>query len=396
MRTTYDPVSADRTQLLIVGAGPVGLFAGLCAAQRGVDVMLLEQSFNRGHAAVLHPSSVRLLEGLGLGAELLAAGRKLNRVDVYLANSLATTIELPQSALTIPQSVLEEILLTGLRREGVEFKSPCQATALEEHSDRVRIHAVRRQPVAMTSPATYGEWEPIESLSIEATFVLGADGYDSSVRELLGLNTVRVGPLETFALFEGPQIGPESAMALCLGSNQDSVLLPLPDQRMRWGFQMDAQLDRDPDLESLRKLLEARAPWQFGLPQRVDWSVVTHFERRLARGFGARRTWLVGDAAHVTSPFGGQSMNRGLSEAYDLIEAMTACISDQEPLEGVRQVGEQNERQWQRLLSGADGFELLAHAPPWLGEHAQRLVSALPVSGTDLEQTLEQLGLVMR
>ncbi|MEO7035298.1 MAG: FAD-dependent monooxygenase, partial [Polyangiaceae bacterium] len=154
MRTTYDPVSADRTQLLIVGAGPVGLFAGLCAAQRGVDVMLLEQSFNRGHAAVLHPSSVRLLEGLGLGAELLAAGRKLNRVDVYLANSLATTIELPQSALTIPQSVLEEILLTGLRREGVEFKSPCQATALEEHSDRVRIHAVRRQPVAMTSPAT--------------------------------------------------------------------------------------------------------------------------------------------------------------------------------------------------------------------------------------------------
>ena len=57
MRTTYDPVTADLSQRLIVGAGPVGLTAGLCAAQRGVDVKLLEQSlrgYNRGHAAILH------------------------------------------------------------------------------------------------------------------------------------------------------------------------------------------------------------------------------------------------------------------------------------------------------------------------------------------------------
>jgi 2-polyprenyl-6-methoxyphenol hydroxylase-like FAD-dependent oxidoreductase len=151
-----------------------------------------------------------------------------------------------------------------------------------------------------------------------------------------------------------------------------------------------------PDLARLRALSAGRMPWCGTPPERVDWSTVTHFERRLARCFGDGRVWLAGDAAHITSPFGGQSMNGGLTEVHELVDRMAACLLAGKPLETLEQLGAASEREWAKLLGFKVEFENPAKAPPWLHEHARRIIPALPASGLDLQHLMRELGVTIR
>jgi 2-polyprenyl-6-methoxyphenol hydroxylase-like FAD-dependent oxidoreductase len=386
----------ETTQILVVGAGPVGLLAGLCAAKRGLDVTLIEQNFRgyaRGHATLLHPSSLRLLSELGVSSQVLAEGRPVDAVHVYVDGASVMQLKLPLPALTIPQSKLEEILLKALRAEGAECRSPCEATLLTQSADRVQVRAVRRELVSAGSPAQSGQWEPVSSSTIEADFVIGADGYDSRVRAALGIESADAGATETFALFAGPQTKVESTFDLAFASGLGSVMLPLASRRTRWGFQLASDFSLTADLGRLCTLLKERAPWQHEVPEEVEWSTVTHFERRLARSFGRGRVWLAGDAAHITSPFGGQSTNSGLKEAHDLVEQMADCLSGASPVAALAQQGATREREWHKLLGFHVHFEVLPNAPSWLTEYARRIVPALPASGQDLRELLKQLGL---
>jgi 3-(3-hydroxy-phenyl)propionate hydroxylase len=236
----------------------------------------------------------------------------------------------------------------------------------------------------------------MSSSLVEAQFVIGADGYESFVRSALGADNVIAGTLETFAMFEGPAFPSSSCLELSFESDLTSAIYPLADARARWGFQIASALDRQPDLELLQTLLEERVSWLADKPEGVDWSIVTHFERRVARHFGRERVWLAGDAAHVTHPFGGQSMNGGLNEAHDLVERMAECLFAKKPLATLEQWGAEREREWHKLLGLHAAIESKPGAPPWLADQAARIIPTLPASGRDLQHLLRELGLIVR
>jgi 2-polyprenyl-6-methoxyphenol hydroxylase-like FAD-dependent oxidoreductase len=390
-------VPTESVQTLVVGAGPTGLFAALCAAQRGLQVLLLDQSFRDyapGHATLLHPSSVALLRECGLADALQAKGRAVDRIEIRLDGNQVQTLVLPSPALAVPQSVLEEALLDALRGAGVELRAAHQATTIDQHDGHVEVRVMRRELVTHGGPPSRDEWEPVESSLIQAKFVIGADGYDSRVRSALGIDVVDLGHTETFAMFEFPIQGePGPSAELCFDDELGSFMLPLSGQRARWAFQIAHKLDAPADLSRFQELLSERAPWYSASVGHIDWGTVIQFERRLARRFGKRRVWLAGDAAHVTSPLGGHSLNVGLLEARDLVQRIADNAQANNGLAALERYGNEREREWHKLLGLNVRFDLLPHAPPWLATHARRIVPALPASGADLTQLLAGLGL---
>src|SRR5690242_5379736 len=130
--------SSDRSsELLIVGAGPVGLFAGLCAAQAGIDASIIDQTyrgFGRGYAALLHPATMRLLDRVGVGSAVRATGREIRKIGLRVDGAPRVELELPSPAVAVSQSTLEDALLGALRKTRVAVLSPCEAGTLQQDS----------------------------------------------------------------------------------------------------------------------------------------------------------------------------------------------------------------------------------------------------------------------
>jgi len=384
-------------QLLVVGAGPVGLCAALCAARAGLDVELIDQSFRgfgRGYATLLHPAVVQTFERLGVGDKLRRAGREITGIGVNADGSERMRLELPSPALAVAQGVLEQTLLTALRELDVPLSAPCEASTILQDSSKVAVRVVRRELVTYGSPAEYSDWAAVESSLVRADFVIGADGYDSRVRTALGIDCATLGETESFAMFEvAAHEAASSDIELGFTGGLVSAVIPLPSGRARIGFQLNSGLDLEPDVARLHELVRTRAPWFQNGQEQVDWGTVIHFERRLVRRFGVERVWLAGDAAHVTSPFGAQSMNLGLLEAEQFVGDIVQCVKHGAPIETVHEHSAERLREWHKLLGYNVRFDLLTNAPTWLPAYARRVAPVMPASGPDLKKVLEQVGL---
>jgi 2-polyprenyl-6-methoxyphenol hydroxylase-like FAD-dependent oxidoreductase len=383
--------------LLVVGAGPVGLFAALSAARAGIETTIIDhvyRGFARGYATLLHPNSVRLLREVGVPSQVFEAGRAIHGVGIRVDGGERVRLELASPAVALPQSALEEALLALLRDTEVELLAPCEGGPIRQDASGVDVRIVRRELAPRGPAAEDGEWQPVESSTLRAGFVIGADGYDSRVRSSLGIEVAKLGETESFAMFEvhAPQDS-SSDIELGFSDSLASAVVPLAGGRARLGFQLDSRLDEEPSSARLRELVDARAPF-FGCGLRtVEWSSMMHFERRLVRRFGSGRVWLAGDAAHITSPLGAHSMNLGLSEAHDLVAHVAACRAGRAELGYLNQYGAAHQREWHKLLGYHVKFDVLSHAPHWLKSYASRISPVLPASGADLRSLHDQLGL---
>jgi 2-polyprenyl-6-methoxyphenol hydroxylase-like FAD-dependent oxidoreductase len=156
---------------------------------------------------------------------------------------------------------------------------------------------------------------------------------------------------------------------------------PLPGGRCRFSFPIDAAEQHLPDAAHLRELLASRAPWFRGEIGGIEWTAVALFERKLATSFGAGRVWMAGDAAHLTGPLGGQSMNVGLREADDLADRLVRVLRQRDSVGLLEEYDASRAAEWRSLFG--------AHSP--YGSRRSLLLPCVPASGDDLEALLGQL-----
>jgi len=236
----------------------------------------------------------------------------------------------------------------------------------------------------------------VGSETIRPAYVIGADGYDSAVRRMAGIEMEEHGAGEIFSVYEIEAAGELPAeVRVILDPDLTSVYWPLEEGRCRWGFQIRDAKEHATSFERLEQLIAARAPWCTARPTQIYWSTLGLFERRLTRSFGNGGVWLAGDAAHQAAPVGVHSMNSGLVEAHELAERISWIHRAGAPPSLLQQFATETHEAWQGLLD-AGGVRALPGADPWVSQTAARILACLPASGDDLEPLLKQIGLTIR
>ena len=307
MQNTTGHSSSDT--VVVVGAGPTGLWLASELALGGVHAVILEKRVERSPHARALGMMPRTLEVLALrGAEkpFLAAGRPVPAWHFgLLQQSIRFDVldtEFPY-LLLIPQTATEALLEERARDLGVEFITGAEVTGLYQTDSSVTV-AYQRDG---------------STQSLDAALLVGADGGRSTVRELAGLpvegeDSTAWGFLGVVFLDTPPAPGtrivrPDGAL----------IVAPLPDGRYRltgWDPQHQAP-DEELDLETLREFTQRMAGTDFGLH---DPSWLSRFgdANRLAATYRGGRVLLAGDAAHIHWPTGGLGLNAGIQDAMSL------------------------------------------------------------------------------
>jgi 3-(3-hydroxy-phenyl)propionate hydroxylase len=318
-----------RTQVLIAGAGPVGLTAALLLGSEGIAVTLLEAEAaisEELRASTFHPPTLDMLASYGITTRMLDAGLICPAWQVRLHPSgeravfdlsiLEGDTDHPYR-LQCEQSKYAQFVLDAVRKlPSVTVEFSTAVAGLEQTADAVIVHAS----------------SPKGSRSFTADYVIGADGARSAVRRAIDVDmSGDIYPETTIlatTLFPfHERLEGLSNVSYCWKPDGTFSLLRLPgvwrvslyaregqttEQALEDEGQQDLLHDIVPDAGRI-EVLETR-------PYRIH--------RRLAAAYRRGRVFLAGDAAHLNSPSGGMGMNGGIHDAFSLCEKLIAVIQD--------------------------------------------------------------------
>jgi len=392
-----------RTEVLVVGAGPVGLFAALLLAKRDIDVTIIDQERRtnvHSYALALHPRSLGYLSEAGLLDRLEDTGYRIRRIGLYEGDTCHGVMDLgkletsQRHCLVIPQSILEAALEDALNAMGVHVRWNHRLEALDVEDGVLKTKVAKLDDVPQGYPALQMRRLVSKTLTIESQYVIGADGYHSVVRQLAGIPIHRIGAERTFSVYEfETALNLDHELRIVWHGDKLGFLWPVPGGLARWSFERDASVMHDGTAAALRALLDVRAPWFLPAPEELLWTADISFERRVAERFGQGHVWLAGDSAHLTEPGGCQSMNSGLIEAHDLAWRLYDVLRSNASPNLLEVYNRDRVKDWLHLTGAEGRIVALGDATAWIRERGDRLRANIPALGRDLEGLMLQVGL---
>jgi len=414
-----------KTEVLIVGAGPVGLLAGVILSQAGIKCEIIdreERTAARSYACALHPATLELLDGLGLSQALVERGRRIRSIAFYdgpdrkvEATFTALSTKFP-FVLVLPQSDLEQVLENRLKSGGKTVKWDHRFDSLQNPGDTVLATVEELEGTSLGYIVPHWESVVKKRFPFRAQFLIGADGHNSIVRQRLGMAYESLGGPQSFVAceFTSDTAGPDEVRVV-LDETTTNVLWPLPENKFRWTFQMvhTEQLADFPEKErravrfgemllnenirrNLLRLSHTRAPWFSADIHEILWCKQVAFESSLARQVGGQRCWLAGDSVHQTGPVGVQSLNAGLSEGHALARCVEQILKTGGPPELLSNYGDHCRSEWLRLLGANATVQPKNGTNAWLRPRARRILPCLPALGSSLDVLLDQVGLELK
>jgi len=301
------------TDVLIVGAGPVGLFLANECARRGLRWRLIEARSSQSihsKALAIFPRTLEIFDMAGIVAPFLAAANRVTSVAVMthgrtLAHMRFTPEESPYAFIAmVPQDVTEKLLVEALRRKGGGVEYDTTFVSADQQDDGVRVTVDHKG----------------EPITLRAAFVVGCDGAHSAVRHLLHIPFEGAEYDASFMLADVQTNDslPADELQLCPSACGPVAIFPMSATRRRIVATIEHPEGDAPSLDLVRKILGQRAP--SGIEARaLHWSSYFHIHHRHGTHLRVGRIFIAGDAAHIHSPFGGQGMNTGLHDIWNLI-----------------------------------------------------------------------------
>jgi 2-polyprenyl-6-methoxyphenol hydroxylase-like FAD-dependent oxidoreductase len=315
-----------QTEVLIVGAGPTGLALSIALHQAGVDHILIDrlsEGQNTSRAGVIHAQTLDSLAALGVSDELVARGLKVNNFTVRDRDKALLRLRfdaLPSGhpyLLMLPQNITEQVLASRITTLGGVIHRRVTATCAEQDSAGARV--------TVNGP----DGEQV----ISARYVVGADGMNSVVRQATGIGFDGGTYEDSFVLADVRLNWPlgQHEVSLFFSPAGLVVVAPLPGG----SYRVVATMDNAPEHLSksdVQAVMDSRGP-QASNATVLDvlWSSRFRLHHRLANSYRCGRLILMGDAAHVHSPAGGQGMNTSLVDAVVLGETLAGVVGRNRP-----------------------------------------------------------------
>jgi 2-polyprenyl-6-methoxyphenol hydroxylase-like FAD-dependent oxidoreductase len=414
------------TDVIVVGAGPVGLFTALCLRRQGLAVEIFDPLPNpaaHSYALALHAESLALLDSMGVLERLRPSLHLMRKIELIPEQGEAAVVDLNYGGLAFPfiavtpQAALEEALAATLREAGVIVRWGHRIGAIENGSRKVKATAYELEERTIGYSVGHSESFVRRERPIEAAFMVGADGHESLVRRSLEIDFPEVGLAQRFAVFEftGSASGEEAMEIFHSREGLVSVKWPLGPRAWRWSFEVGEDFvgplelrHKNPDFAQIRdrsdfaplcsnqleSLVAKRIPHSWNTLQidNLYWRVLVQLERRLATKFGRGRAWLVGDAAHLAGPVGVHSMNIGLREGHDLADRLSTIIDAQASLDLLEDYDLERQNEWGFLHRRLGRIRPGPAVHPDLAQRGDAVLGWLPASGYKLASLAHRFG----
>ncbi|WP_107484182.1 FAD-dependent monooxygenase [Streptomyces sp. NRRL B-24572] len=313
-------ITAKAGDILVVGAGPTGLATACTLLQHGVECRVVDRRggpASEPKALILWSGALEILRRIGVagqlrdrslalaGASYWSRGRQVGAVRFGALEGTAFP-----APLCVPQSVTESVLYERLLELGGQVDWNTEATGL------CTVPPGGDATAEVTLAARRGE----RTEELAPRYLIAADGAHSRVREAVGIPFEGGSYARDFLLGDGEYGGrlPEDEVQYHLTPHGVLVVVPLPGGGHRIFFDREPVGETlPPDERELQRHLDERGPSGWSL-ERTWWRSTFRVHTKVAATFRRGGVFLAGDAAHCHSPAGGQGLNTGVQDGFDL------------------------------------------------------------------------------
>jgi 2-polyprenyl-6-methoxyphenol hydroxylase-like FAD-dependent oxidoreductase len=314
------------TDVLIVGAGPTGLVLALWLTRLGVRVRIIDKTAEPGttsRALAVQARTLEFYRQIGVADAAVAQGRKTIGVNMWVAGKRAAHAVLGEMgeglspfpyALIFPQDEHERLLIERLGEAGIQIERRTELITFKDDASRILAELKRADGSQETCTAAY---------------IAGCDGAHSTVREKLqiGFPGGIYNHLFYVADVEASGATMNGELHVALDSTDFMVVFPLKGEgRARLVGTVRQEAEQRHEELSWNDVSSRVLEWISIDVKRVNWFSTYRVHHRVAAHFRMGLAFLLGDAAHIHSPVGGQGMNTGIGDAVNLAWKLGAVL----------------------------------------------------------------------